>query len=388
MTDPMQAALLALSSLLLGHGPDAGADIVVGLDPAACPGAGHATIQAAVDAAPPGARIRVCAGVYKEQVAIRKPLRLEGENGAVVMPAGMAANTTSLFDGSLVAAAILVADAVRVEIEGLTVDAGGNAVASCSPVLVGVMYRNASGRLEEVVVRNLMLGKGLEGCQSGNGVLVQSGGGGSSRVEVEGASIHDYQKNGITGNEAGTDLTVRRSVVTGLGPTPGAAQNGIQIGPGARGTVEGCSIANHLWSGCVSKDACDFVATDILVSGAAEARVARNTAGTSQAGVYLEANGALVAGNEVFDTSVFDGIVVNGDRNEVSGNTVTRSEEAGIFLLGDSNLVAGNRIRESPVGIWKLSGSGNVLVGNRFANTPTPVLDPPGAPQRVASLFR
>ena len=208
-------------------------------------------------------------------------------------------------------------------------------------------------------------------------------------MEVVGSSVHDYQKNGISGNEAGTDLAVRRSVVTGIGPTSGAAQNGIQIGPGARGVVEGCSIANHVWAGCVSTDVCDFVATDILVSGAAEARVAGNSAGRSQAGVYVQASGVLVAANEVFDTSVFDGIIVYGDHNQVSSNTVTHSDDAGIFVLGNENLVAGNRIREAPVGIWKYAGSaGNVLANNRFANTPTPVLDPPPAPPRVAAAFR
>ncbi len=389
MTIPVHAALVALSSLLAGNGPPEGTEVLVGADAAACPGASYSTIQAAVDAAPPGTRIRICAGVYREQVAIHKPLSLKGENGAVVMPTGMVANTTSLFDGLPVAAVIVVADGARVDIEDLAVDGSGNAVAACAPVLVGVMYRNASGRLDEVVVRNLRLGPGLEGCQSGLGVLVQSGAGGSSTVEVTDASVHDYQKNGISGNEAGTDIAVRRSVVTGIGPTSGAAQNGIQIGPGARGVVEDCSVANHVWTGCVSTDVCDFVATDILLSGAADARVARNSAGRSQTGVYVQASGVSVIANDVFDTTVFDGIIVYGDGNQVSRNTVTHSDDAGIFLLGNGNLVSGNRIREAPVGIWKYTGSsGNVLEGNRFTNTPTPVLDPPGAAQRVASAFR
>jgi len=385
---PARAALAALSALLAGNAPSGGADIVVGADPASCPGATYSTVQAAVDAAPPGACIRVCAGVYREQVSIGKALRLQGDNGAVLMPEGMVANTTSLFNGSAIAAAVLVAGAGPVTLAGLTVDGAQNGVAACAPVLVGVMYRNASGRLDEVVVHNFRLGAGLEGCQSGNGVLVQSGAGGSSWVEVAESSVHDYQKNGITGNEAGTELAVRRSVVTGIGPTSGAAQNGIQIGPGARGEVEGCAVANHLYSGCASTSACAFVATDILVSGAALAKVARNHAGASQGGIYLAASGAAVIENEVFDTSVFDGIVVDGDGNQVAGNTVTHSDDAGIFVEGDGNLVSGNRIREAPVGIWKFAGStGNVLANNRFSNTATPVLDPPGVPL-AASPFR
>jgi parallel beta-helix repeat protein len=388
MRSRILAGLVAASGLVVGIGPAlAMPELVVDDDHVQCPNAAFTTVQAAIDAASPGDRIRVCPGTYREQVSIRKRLHVRGENGAVVMPAGMVANTTSLFDGSPMAAAILVADAAHVFIEGLTVDGAANGIAGCRPILIGVFYRNASGRIDGVAVRNMKLGPGLEGCQSGNGILVQSGSGGSSKVEVSDSSVHDYQKNGITGTEAGTHLWARRNVVTGVGPTSGAAQNGIQVGPRARGVVEDNAVANHLWSPCVSASSCAAVATGVLVVEAREARVARNTIGGSQIGIALQGNGASAFANSVFDTAVFGGIVVSGDRNHVVGNTVTHSDEAGIYLFGDRNFIFGNRINEAPIGIWKLAGSsGNVLAGNRFSNTP--ILDPAAPAAPAVSLFR
>ena len=69
-------------------------------------------------------------------------------------------------------------------------------------MLVGVYFRNGSGRLSDLAVRSFRLRDGLEGCQSGLGIFAHSAGGGTARVEVEDSSVHAFQKNGITGNEA------------------------------------------------------------------------------------------------------------------------------------------------------------------------------------------
>jgi pectin methylesterase-like acyl-CoA thioesterase len=74
--------------------------LVVDDDKVECPNAAFSRIQDAVDAASPGATIRVCKGNYKEQVAIHKPLTIAADSGAVLMPGTMQQNTTSLLDGS------------------------------------------------------------------------------------------------------------------------------------------------------------------------------------------------------------------------------------------------------------------------------------------------
>jgi nitrous oxidase accessory protein NosD len=389
MSSNLVPVLLWLASQTIGPTHVRPRELVVDDDGAQCPGAAYVSLQAAVDAARPGDRIAVCPGTYREQVRIAKPLELLAQSGAVLAPAGMAANTTNVFSGAAIAAALLVEDAASVVVEGLTVDASANGLAACSPVLVGVFYRNASGRLSEVAVRGARLGATLSGCQSGLGVLVQSAAGASSVVEVLDSSIRGYQKNGVTANEAGTKLVARRNVVTGTGLAAGVAQNGIQVGLGARGVVEHNEVANHVYPGCTSVAACPAVATDVLLSEVTDATVRGNTLGTSQTGVYLDlSNQSRVIDNRVFDTVVFDGILVVGDRNQIVANAVTHADDAGIFLIGSDNFVFANRIQDAPVGIWKWDGSsGNLIGGNKFRNVEVPVLDPAGtAPE--ASAFR
>src|SRR5688500_16223125 len=101
-------ALASLLALLLASlatpalaAPDypGGPDLIVD-DDLACSGATFHTIQAAVDAATPGSKIRVCPGHYAEQVRIITPLKL------VAKPLGQA-----VIHGSIV----VQADDVRLE---------------------------------------------------------------------------------------------------------------------------------------------------------------------------------------------------------------------------------------------------------------------------------
>ena len=186
------------------------ARLVVDDDKVECPNAQFARIQDAVDAASAGDEIHICKGVYVEQVAIRKPLTIDADNGAILMPSDMQANTTSLFDAAPIATALLVADTTGVSISGLTVDGVNSGISQCAPDLIGISFQNASGELERMAVRNFKLAASLNGCQSGTGIFVQSGNGGVSKVEIDHCTVHDFQKNGITADEIGTVTVIRQ----------------------------------------------------------------------------------------------------------------------------------------------------------------------------------
>ena len=261
--------------------------IVVGAKSSACPDAQFSTIQAAVDAASRGTVIRICKGTYPEQVSIKKPLSLHGESGVVIEPRGVTQNAAGSASGQPIAAIILVAETTGVDIRDVIVDGTKNGLVECAPDLIGVLYQNASGEIRRVAVRNMLLSPNANGCQSGSAILIQSGGGGMSVVDVEENSIHDYQKNGITANEMHTEARIENNVVTGVGPTAGAAQNGIQMGFGAEGSISSNSVANHIWSPCVSLS-CDFKAVDILVIQSDGVSVEQNLAGVSQTGIDID----------------------------------------------------------------------------------------------------
>jgi hypothetical protein len=373
-------ALTLLVGFVLLPVPAIGGDrqhLVVDDDKVQCPNAAFSKIQDAVDAATPGAVIRVCPGNYAEQVAIHKPLTIAADSGAVLMPGTMKQNTTSLFDGAPLATAILVTDTTDVTIEGLIVDGANNGVGQCSPRIFGIAFQNASGEISRVAIRNFRLGTGLGGCQSGTGIFVQSGGGGISSVEIEKSTIHDFQKNGITADEVGTQVSVHGNVVTGIGPTAGAAQNGIQIGFGAGGAISSNTVTNNFWSPCTAVDNCAAVATNILVTQSDGVEVTDNRAGISQMVIFVHGNQGLVARNETFASSVFDGIRIEGDGNRVRHNRVFNGAESGIFVAGNNNVVEHNRITEAAIGILKQAGSlGNVIRFNEVFDTLVAVQDP------------
>src|SRR5262249_27769120 len=157
------------------------------------------------------------------------------------------------------------------------------------------------GTVKHNAVRSMNLGASLSGCQSGDGIDVISSPGQSSEVAIRNNSLHNYQKNGITANETGTAVKIEENTVTGVGPTTGAAQNGIQVGFGARGSVEQNIVTDNVWSPCVSLEQCQFSATGILVVESDGVEVAHNKVGTNQVGIFVGGREARIEQNVVFN---------------------------------------------------------------------------------------
>jgi len=214
----------------------------------------HTTIQEAVNDAAAGDSVFVGAGTYPEHVMITRPLTLEGAGAAMttIQPATFTANTTSLFSGAQIAAILLVDGTTGVAVSDLTIDGSAAAFNACSPGYVGIFYRASSGVIQDTRVTHIHHPL-ASGCQAVLGIFVQSGNGGpglNSNVAILQNMVDDYGKNGITANEPGTFVAVSNNTVMGRGPVgtplPDAAQNGVQIGFGARGLVSGNTIFRSL----------------------------------------------------------------------------------------------------------------------------------------------
>ena len=310
---------------------------------------------------------------------------------------GIVANTVSLATAYPIAAQIYVHDTARaVTISNLTVDgSGNNGFTACgAPNLVGIYYQDATGTIQNVVTRN-QTSVPPNGCAQGTGmgIFVQSGislvtgGAGTSTVTVQNSSVHDFQKNGITGNEVGTKLTVSSNEVRGQGPTNGASENGIQLGFGATGKVGGNTVIDEIWAPDTSSDSGD-AAVGILIFDVADASVANNHVGNAQFGIAVsgdttgEADDATITGNTLDGTLIFDGIDVCGSSGgTITGNVISGSTQSGIHLDGTctgvtsgGTTVTGNTINEACAGI--LDGTtGNTTSPNTFFNTTNTVLD-------------
>jgi hypothetical protein len=352
--------------------------LVVSNNPAVCPTAKYTLIQDAINAASAGDEIVICNGIYAEQLSITKSLDIEADFGAFLVPASIEQNATSLTTGDAIAAAVFVSGATSVSITGLTVDGINNGITECAPDLIGVYFQNSSGSLRHATVRNFALTASLNGCQSGTGVFVESGGGQNSDVEISDCSIHGYQKNGVTANETGTNARIHDNVVTGAGPTTGAAQNGIQIGFSASGAIHGNTVTNNFWSPCNAAATCQAVATAVLLTGSNNVRVGENTVGIDQVGIFIDGNDNHVHGNSAFSASVFENITILGNGNRIEENRVFNGGDADIFVQGNNNTVMGNLITEAPVGILEAAGStGNSFAANTFYGVTVKIQDPP-----------
>ena len=151
--DLMAAGVLAA---LLVAAPAHAAVLVVDDDNVACvPGAAFHTINAALAVAEVKDELRICPGVYAEQVVLTKSLTLRGLgtdiDRPIVRPTVLPVSRPSTQGAMPIAAAILV-DAARVTLEGLEVDLGAATIAGCSPIIAGIYLRNASGELSGMTV--------------------------------------------------------------------------------------------------------------------------------------------------------------------------------------------------------------------------------------------
>jgi hypothetical protein len=326
-----------------------------------------ATIQQAVNAVPAGSTIRICPGTYHEQVTISQKLILEGvvnaqNDSVVILPpvTGLTQNAVDLDDTSLpIAAQILVQNtAGPVAISNLAVDGTGNQISGCAPDLEGILFQNASGSVTHVAVRNQTLAAGLGGCQSGMGIFAQTASGLNSSVSVLHCSVHGYNKNGITGHDAGTTLTITGNYVQGAGvvASPGAAQNGIEIADGATGKITANTVIDNIYG-----DPTVAASADILLFDAADnsgITVSGNVLGNSQIpiGIYTSTNvgnGVSVTTNKIFGTSTYDAIDVCTNGNTIKTNTVYNSAESGLHFdagcgsTGNNNNASGNTFVES-----------------------------------------
>ncbi len=356
-----------------------------------CTGASFSRIQDAVDAATDGQQIQVCPGLYPETPVITTPLRLTFMPGALVMPSSVTQSTLSLVSGSPLAGIVTIMNSDGVDIEGLVADAGAAGITQCAPDLMGVIYQNSSGSVKRSWVRNTQLSTRLDGCQSGNDIFVQSGNGGSSRVTIAENRVDGYQKNGITANEVGTVVEISRNVVVGVGPTTGAAQNGIQIGYGAQGEIERNFVTGNIWSPCVSPDQCLYFSTGILIEQSDNVTISENSVGNNLVNIFLNGDHGKVRENRLFGSLVLDSIQVAGDHADVECNHIDDSARAAIAVSGNEAKIRNNFITNAPIGILKSASVSSIdIQGNDYVDVDQHLVDPdpsttlPGAsnPQR------
>ena len=371
------------------------------------------TIQQALNATPPGAVIDVCPGPHPEQILVYQAVTIKGiasgNQGAAIITVptgGLVQNATSLATGNPIAAQVLVQAASSVTITNITVDGANNGFNNgcADPDPIGIYYQNSSGTISHNTVLNEVLLPANNGCQAGLGIFVQSGNGGSSAVTIMNNHVANFQKNGITGNEVGTSVTLTANDVVGQGPTNGAAEDSIQIGFGATGTITSNTVGSDVWAPDVFGDTAD-AAAGILVYASPNVAIKSNNVSNTQFGIAIvsdpnfgAADGATLTSNTVSATHLYDGIDLCSNSNTATGNTISGSDEAAIHLddtctgASTGNTVTSNKINSACAGILSGPGATGTITSNTFynvvtlqetgSNTCTP---PPGIPNKAGA---
>lgn len=363
-----------------------------------CRRAQFTRIQNALDAAAPDDKIVVCPGIYPEQITVAKRVKLRGLPGAVVRPAGMAANTSSLRTGSPIAAIAVVS--APATIRSLEFDGSAHGYTDCGgadPLLVGVYFRGTAGQLSDSVVHGLRLGSPDVPCETGAGILVQGDGGTPERVTLSGNVVYDYHRAGITVNENGARARLLRNTVAGAGATSTLSQNGIQVGFGAVGLLKHNIVQNNVGaaSGCVldagnlSYEASNGTIEDNVFTGNAigvwvkgdRNRIQRNTVDGFAGGQPAGLEGIVVdgTGNQVKQNRVSNhgevGIRIGGVANKVVGNAITHTSAENGCQVGENEVdVCQDAITACGVGL-ALQGGSHVVKGNTFSDNDVDLQD-------------
>jgi hypothetical protein len=300
-----------------------GSMLIVDDDLADCPNAQFTSIQAAVDAAPPGATIKVCRGTYVEQVTIPA-----GKDGLTLFSEG---DLQAVIKAPLVMsepkAIVLVQGAHDVTLRHFTITGPGGG--ACDSLRYGVRVDSGGSALitdnHITHIRDAV----PSGCQNGVGVLI---GRNFEATYGSGTIVHnlidDYQKGGIVvdgqlppdggGFLAPTTVPpppvshadVAYNEVDGIGPTAVIAQNGIQISRGAIANVHHNVVQDNVYSPATT------TGEGILLYqvSSSETTVQHNDVhdNTDGIGLYTTSN-VEVGWNHSHDNAPYDGLFANSD---------------------------------------------------------------------------
>jgi len=294
--------------------------LIVDDDRADCPDAAFTSIQAAVDAAGPGDKIKVCPGTYQEQVRIGPSKDGLSLFSQVPLQAIIKAPLLMTQPNSIV----LVNGADDVTIRQFTIS-GPYTVGGCAEAVdrhTGVRIFNGSATLYGNHITQIRdVNPALFGCQDGIGILV----GRRLEVQVGTATIRNnlidlYQKGGIVVDNAGSYALVTQNDISGEGLSNIIAQNGVQIGRGASADADHNRISKNLFKRAGSTDTASGV---LLFETSAHVSVDHNDVFQNGVGIDIDESAvALVIAHNNVHESFDNGVAAfaGSQQNQIAYN--------------------------------------------------------------------
>lgn len=197
-----------------------------------------------------------------------------------------------------------------------------------------------------------------DGDQHGVGIYYATVGGvingdcttGSTVGSILNNKLSVYQKGGIVADCTGTNVTIANNTITGQGTVNYIAQNGIEVGLGAKAIVTGNKVIGNSYSGSGQASS-----GGILVYGGPCPPYGGNyTTGTiidgntligNDVGVYLSnLDASCNATNSNTNITVNGNTISNDSLNNTTGNGPTQGYQAAVSVQGDHHSIVGNTI--------------------------------------------
>jgi parallel beta-helix repeat protein len=331
-------ALLLLIPPVAVCAEDAGRVLIVAAD-----GSGtYVSIQAAIDAAPQRAVIRIAPGVYEENLAIRKPLTLEAKDWqqtairAKLLWNGSETELTQLFQQRLEEAgpnadrkaigaklqeelfppALTVEGTRDVEIRGLRFTNSRSVGKQRLPQETLFRFKNAQAKIRDCAIVG----------SPGNGIEIFDG----SRVEIDNCLVAAVWHTGIVigRREGGTlNVVVRNCDVRNC------YYAGIVIGRGNDDVlIERCRVSGAAWHGIRYDDASPKIVGNLIFRNA-------------RCGIYASGKTSALVQNNLFYRNEMNGISCwFNNRDTIENNTFADNLREGLAVLGASEPVIRNNI--------------------------------------------
>jgi Right handed beta helix region len=335
-----------------------------------CSTPGYNSIQEAINVDPAGTAVHVCAGTYEEQVVLQKADSFAADSGATLKLPGSPTNSQSPCDNEPENEQdlFMVCTAGKVNISGLTLD-GAWPSGTCNDDLYA-LNAGAGVKLTLTGVKILHAGAvPINGCQGGIGIQIgRKFTGQSATATLTGDVVEGYQKNGIDVDGPGSSAKISAVTVTGAGPTPEIAQNGMQIARGAKAKISGSTVTGNeceVAGACGPNALAETQSAGVLIFGnASGVKVSSDNVSNNDIGVYYaagfespapsEATVATIAANTLKENR-YEGMVLEEGSPKINGNQIIGGGTAnvGIQLL---------QFGANTLGL-KATGTGDAITG-------------------------
>ncbi len=177
-------------------------------------------------------------------------------------------------------AVLSIENSADVDVQDLTIDGAGKG--NLQYRFIGAAYRNSGGSMSDITVKDVR-DNPLSGAQHGNAVYSLCDDGNPRTLDLARVTTIGFQKTGIVLNGADLTANVSECTVTGAGPLGLGlpAQNGIQFGTGADGSISDCIVSG------ISYTPAAYVATGLLLFGPGPVVTSGNTITDVETGAYF-----------------------------------------------------------------------------------------------------